>query len=297
MEKFKKIVKYILNILTIINALLIGLDPIWNIPYADKIIATLSVVMAVISTYLLGNKAIKNKTVDIEQLGGSGMLFTDFVKTYLGKKTDWDGKYGVQCVDLIDAFIDKCLGLKVGYFGNAKTWWLNRNKSKWLKDNFEFITPSYKNGELKAGDIGIRTSGTYGHIFIVKGATKNGKITYYDQNYNGTGAGMTERKMSYNSSVINGVLRPKDRSKFVVAKVTKPAKAKCICDYVSDNATMVKATKVYADNTRNKEIGSVNKGERVRLLGNGDTNAFIAYGVSKKVYKVGIVYLKDVKKD
>lgn len=56
----KKISKYTLNILTIVNALLIGLDPIWGIPYADKIIATISVVTAVISTYLLGGK-VKTK--------------------------------------------------------------------------------------------------------------------------------------------------------------------------------------------------------------------------------------------
>lgn len=59
MKNIKKISKYTLNVLTIINALLIGLDPIWGIPMADKIIATISVIMAVISTYLLGNKAIK----------------------------------------------------------------------------------------------------------------------------------------------------------------------------------------------------------------------------------------------
>ena len=58
LEKIKKISKYTLNTLTIINALMVGLDPIWNIPYADKTIASISVVMAVISTYLLGNKAI-----------------------------------------------------------------------------------------------------------------------------------------------------------------------------------------------------------------------------------------------
>lgn len=58
MEKIKKIAKYVLNSLTIINALLIGLDPIWNIPYADKTSATITVIMAVISTYLLGNKAV-----------------------------------------------------------------------------------------------------------------------------------------------------------------------------------------------------------------------------------------------
>lgn len=58
LEKVKKVSKYVLNILTIINALLVGLDPIWNIPYADKTTATIAVVMAVISTYLLGNKAV-----------------------------------------------------------------------------------------------------------------------------------------------------------------------------------------------------------------------------------------------
>ena len=58
MKKIKKIAKYVLNSLTIANALLIGLDPIWSIPYADKLIATISVVMAVISTYLLSNKAV-----------------------------------------------------------------------------------------------------------------------------------------------------------------------------------------------------------------------------------------------
>lgn len=57
-EKVKKIAKYVINSLAIVNALLIGLDPIWGIPYADKTIATISVVMAVISTYLLGDKAV-----------------------------------------------------------------------------------------------------------------------------------------------------------------------------------------------------------------------------------------------
>ena len=57
MEKFKKISKYVLNILTIINARIIGIAPIWNIN-ADKVTNTIAVVIAVISTYLLGNKAV-----------------------------------------------------------------------------------------------------------------------------------------------------------------------------------------------------------------------------------------------
>ena len=63
-EKIKKVSKYVLNSLTIANALLVGLNPIWNIPYADKTIATISVVMAVISTYLLSNKAVSKMKGD-----------------------------------------------------------------------------------------------------------------------------------------------------------------------------------------------------------------------------------------
>ena len=57
MSKVKKISKYVLNVLTIINALIINIAPIWNIN-ADKLTKTIAVVIAVISTYLLGNKAI-----------------------------------------------------------------------------------------------------------------------------------------------------------------------------------------------------------------------------------------------
>lgn len=61
---FKKVIKYATNILAIINALLLGLSPIWNIPYCDKIIATISVILGVFGGYLTGDKVvavIKNK--------------------------------------------------------------------------------------------------------------------------------------------------------------------------------------------------------------------------------------------
>lgn len=52
----KKIAKYTTNVLAIINALILVLDPIWNIPYADKISATITGIIGVIGTYLLGSK-------------------------------------------------------------------------------------------------------------------------------------------------------------------------------------------------------------------------------------------------
>lgn len=49
-----------MNGLAIINALLIGILPIWEIS-GDKVTDTIAVVIAVISTYLLGNKALTKK--------------------------------------------------------------------------------------------------------------------------------------------------------------------------------------------------------------------------------------------
>ena len=61
MKTIKKIAKYTTNVLAIINALLLGLTPIWNIPFSDKISATITVIIGVIGTYLLGSKVIEKE--------------------------------------------------------------------------------------------------------------------------------------------------------------------------------------------------------------------------------------------
>lgn len=59
MEKVKKVAKYVTNILCIINALLLVLDPIWGIPYATQISETIVGVVGVIGTYLIGTKTVE----------------------------------------------------------------------------------------------------------------------------------------------------------------------------------------------------------------------------------------------
>ena len=70
MEKVKKVSKYTLNILTIISALLLAINSVEGItiPYTAQIVGVISAVNGVISTYLLGNKAISNKKVMYEEL-------------------------------------------------------------------------------------------------------------------------------------------------------------------------------------------------------------------------------------
>lgn len=67
MEKVKKIVKYTLNTLSIVAALILAINAVEGIaiPCAAQITGVISAVNGVLSTYLLGDKAVnkaKEKT-------------------------------------------------------------------------------------------------------------------------------------------------------------------------------------------------------------------------------------------
>lgn len=62
-EKVKKVSKYAMNILAIINYLLIRLSPVWNW-HVDKVIETISIVMAAIGVWLVGGKIWGTPKVD-----------------------------------------------------------------------------------------------------------------------------------------------------------------------------------------------------------------------------------------
>lgn len=66
----KKISKYTLNVLTIINALLLGINAVEGItiPFCTQISGVITVIMGVISTYLLGQKALKSSEEDYETI-------------------------------------------------------------------------------------------------------------------------------------------------------------------------------------------------------------------------------------
>ena len=59
-NKFKKVIKYVTNILCILDAVILLLNQVWGIPYADKISATIVGLVGIIGTYLTGSK-IKEK--------------------------------------------------------------------------------------------------------------------------------------------------------------------------------------------------------------------------------------------
>ncbi len=133
------------------------------------------------------------------------MKFDKWVQDYKGKKIDYDGVYGVQCVDLIKHYIDKVIGKKPQSIGNAKDYWSKRNQ-KYLKSMFVPIKNTAKFIPRK-GDIFVRSSGKYGHIGVCDGDSTTEYFRSWEENAGGTGEGMTKHRHT-NWATIN-FLRPR----------------------------------------------------------------------------------------
>lgn len=63
MKKVKKISKYVMNVLAMINALIVGLSPIWGW-HLDKITDSIVVITGIIGFYLVGGKLFETKVSD-----------------------------------------------------------------------------------------------------------------------------------------------------------------------------------------------------------------------------------------
>lgn len=76
-DKIKKISKYVVNSLNMINMLLIGLAPIWDLKI-DKISQTIVVVAGVISAYLVYGKMFKTPTFEEDELETQNVEMPDY---------------------------------------------------------------------------------------------------------------------------------------------------------------------------------------------------------------------------
>lgn len=67
MEKLKTISKYVMNILSMINAIIIGLSPIWDWQL-DKITDSIVVITGVLGLYLVGGKIFESPKYEQEDI-------------------------------------------------------------------------------------------------------------------------------------------------------------------------------------------------------------------------------------
>jgi hypothetical protein len=138
------------------------------------------------------------------------MTLDNFVKTYLGKKVDFDGYYGGQCVDLFRQYVKDVLDKPQpkGVQG-AKDFWTNFSTDANLKNNFTKI-PNSPTAVPQKGDVMIWDSWTgnnFGHVAIFLDGDVN-SFTSLDQNFP-TLSKVTKTKHNYTVPKVLGWLRPK----------------------------------------------------------------------------------------
>ena len=180
------------------------------------------------------------------------MTFNKWVKENLGKGIDYDGTYGVQCVDLAKHYIKNVLGVTPQSIGNAIEYYNKRKTSEYLTKNFKWIDNT---AEFipKKGDLCVFTSKSgNGHISVATGEGTTSYFYSYDQNFpKAKHEPMTKIKHSYTSFL--GVLRPKKK---------KSTSLKYFKTYNGDSESIVDALEAIgakSDFSYRKKIAAKNK--------------------------------------
>ena len=202
------------------------------------------------------------------------MNYQEFIKKYNGKGIDFDGRYGVQCVDLVKSYLKDVFGITAGYWGDAHAYYDGFNSHKELTANFTRIKNT-ADFVPKKGDIVVWSSKLNngpGHIAIANGEGNTKYFYSYDQNWTGRHDKCTLVKHNYNC--VLGVLRPKNQSKIVT--VSAPFK--------SGTYTLTTAVKVRAgSNVNARQL------RRSELTTNGKANSKVGvYAVLKSGTKVTV---------
>lgn len=136
------------------------------------------------------------------------MTFDEYVNKWLGKRDDYDGVNGYQCVDPIKRRLDEVDGIKAGSWGNAIDYWTSTRPEILAK----FDRIAYTGQLLQKADILILKPLTtpYGHIAQATSPTQ-----MLEQN-GGTGDGsglgtdaIRIRTIPFSRGIL-GILRPKE---------------------------------------------------------------------------------------
>lgn len=130
-------------------------------------------VMTLIKFFLIVKDTINLRSVR--------MKFVEFMNKYLGKKVDFDGVYGAQCVDLFRQYCKDVLNIKehTGAVDGAKDLYLNYvdlpNEHKY----FNLYKSNFKYGDALVW--GASMTNKYGHVAIYICDLGNGTVLVMEQ--------------------------------------------------------------------------------------------------------------------
>ena len=185
------------------------------------------------------------------------MTFDKWVNDNLGRGIDYDGAYGVQCVDLAKHYIRNVLGIAPQSIGNAIEYYNKRRTSSYLTKNFDWIdnTPSFI---PKKGDLCVFTSKSgNGHISVATGEGTTAYFYSYDQNFpKAKHEPMTKIKHTYNSFL--GVLRPKNRVNIDRVSASKTSYYRSVSKKYTSLVDALDSIKVDSSFSSRKKIAAKN---------------------------------------
>ena len=189
---------------------------------------------------------------------------------------DYDGRYGKQCVDLVNDFAHEVLGIRGAFYGVKYAYQMYTqlgNFSKMYK-NFDKIDVNKRGDYPRKGDVIVWSkakNGYAGHTAVALCGNSLGFVCL-EQNYDGNGG---VRIHKYNYLQVLGWLRPKNQ------------------DNLKDeyNRVIIANCDVWADNNSKLKIGSLYQGDFVKVYEQGRVNTAIKYPITGG-YKCGIVKTK-----
>ena len=124
------------------------------------------------------------------------MTLDEFVKKYNGKKVDYDGQYGAQCVDLFRQYCKDVLNIPhTGGVIGASELYTKYEKMPLEIKYFEKI--EFKGTPPIAGDVVIfkpTKKNGFGHVAIVLAADNLSMTVFEQDGYAQTGAYIIDRK-------------------------------------------------------------------------------------------------------
>lgn len=214
------------------------------------------------------------------------MTYNEFISKYNGKAWDYDGAYGVQCVDLVNFYIRDVFGITPGNWGNARDFYddYNENTHTTLRNAFTRIANS-ASFVPKKGDIVVWGNSSNGHIAIATGEGNTSEFYSYDQNWEGTAC----HRQKHNYNYFLGVLRPKDQSKITGSgSSTTPTTGSFPSAKTWTNGST--AETVYKLSNLTDKLGSLDPKEKAqcyRKVGSGYLVVYNLSGTSK--HKAGFV--------
>ena len=140
------------------------------------------------------------------------MSFEEFIIKYNGKKVDYDGAYGAQCVDLFRLYNREVWGNPhTGAVDGAKDLVVNYERMP-LEQRFLSLVPVDRD-IVKAGDVAVWNAtevNKYGHVAIVVGVLGDESLIVFEQDgFKQDGAKLNVRS----SKNLLGFLRKKCVSK------------------------------------------------------------------------------------